>query len=229
MTMKIGWRVLKRTNVDEVLNLLVVQGRIQSQAEPLVWKDVRWNGYGLRFFSAIRKVTYSPTQTGSYDTLDTSNAKTKLVELYIKRYGPVAIDDIAWWMDLSRKIVGNLVDSISDRLVKVRIKGLGPEYLFDKEEFSSFQDLDREDSDVHSLPYEDPYAKGFKLKQRLIDHKFERAAYPTGGALPTVLVGGRIVGTWGVTIADHVMRFVIRRFVSLERRPVERFERRVKD
>src|SRR3989454_7028568 len=218
---KTGWRVMKRTKVDEVLNLLVVQGRLQSQAEPLVWNDVKWDGYGLRFFSAIRKITYSPSQTGPYDTLD-SNAKTKLVELYIKRYGPVAIDDIAWWMDLSRKIVGNLVDSISDKLVKVRIKGLGPEYLFDKEEFSSFQDLDREDSDVHFLPYEDPYAKGFKLKQRLIDHKFERTAYPTGGALPTVLVDSRIVGTWGITIADHVTRLVIRKFVPLERGTVEK-------
>src|SRR3989442_13712144 len=121
-----GWRVMKRTKVDEVLNLLVVQGRLQSQAEPLVWNDVKWDGYGLRFFSAIRKITYSPTQIGTDDILDTNSARTKLVELYIRRHGPVAIDDIAWWMDLSRKIVANIVDSISGELVNIRIRALGP-------------------------------------------------------------------------------------------------------
>src|SRR2546425_553618 len=218
---KTGWRVMKRTKVDEVLNLLVVQGRLQSQAEPLVWNDVKWDGYGLRFFSAIRKITYSPSQTGPYDTLDTS-AKTKLVELYIKRYGPVAIDDIAWWMDLSIKIVANIVEGISDRLVKIRIKGLGQEFLLHEQELDTLQNLDREDSSVHFLPFEDPYAKGIKLRQRLIDHDFEGIAYPTGGALPTVLVDGRIVGTWSIIITDHVLRLVIRRFIPLGRIAIER-------
>src|SRR2546425_12622632 len=59
ITMRMGRRVLKRTNVDEVLNLLAAQGGVQSQADPLVWKDVQWDGYGLRFFSSIRKITYS--------------------------------------------------------------------------------------------------------------------------------------------------------------------------
>src|SRR2546426_1535787 len=219
---KMGWRVMKRTKVDEVLNLLVVQGRLQSQAEPLAWNDVKWDGYGLRFFSAIRKVTYSPTQTGTDDILDTNSARTKLVELYIRRYGPVAIDDIAWWMDLPRTAVANIVESISAKLAKIRIKGLGQEFLLHEQELDTLQNLDQEDSSVHFLPYEDPYAKGFKLKQRLIDHKFERIAYPTGGALPTVLVDSRIVGTWGITIADHVTRLLVRKFVPLERIIIEK-------
>src|SRR3989441_6595855 len=165
---KTGWRVMKRTKVDEVLNLLVVQGRLQSQAEPLVWNDVKWDGYGLRFFSAIRKITYSPTQTGTDDILDTNSARTKLVELYIKRYGPVAIDDIAWWMDLPRTAVANIVESISAKLAKIRIKGLRQEFLLHREDLNTLQSRDREDSSVHFLSYEDPYTKGFKLKQRLI-------------------------------------------------------------
>src|SRR3989449_7690260 len=176
ITMRMGRRVLKRTNVDEVLNLLVAQGGVQSQAEPLVWKDVKWDGYGLRFFSAVRKITYSPTQTGTDDILDTNSARTKLVEFYIKRYGPVAIDDIAWWMDLSRKIVANIVDSISGELVNIRIRDLGHGLLLHRQDLNTFEHLDKKYSSVHFLPYEDPYAKGLKLKQRLIDHKFERIA-----------------------------------------------------
>src|SRR3989441_8329819 len=216
MTMNVGGRIMKRTNVDEVLNLLILQGKIQSQAEPLVWEDVKWDGYGLRIFSNIRRVTYFPTQTGSIGNLDLTSARTKLAELYIKRYGPVAIDDIAWWMDLPRKPVANIVESISAELAKIRIKGLGQEFLLHRQELDTVQNQDEEDPSVHFLSYEDPYTKGFKLKQRLIDHKFERTAYPTGGALPTVLVDGRNVGAWGGTVADHVIRLVIRRFVPLE-------------
>src|SRR2546428_9470626 len=205
MTMNVGRRIMKRTNVDEVLNLLILQGKIQSQAEPLVWNDVKWDGYGLRIFSNIRRVTYFPTQTGSIGNLDLTSARTKLAELYIKRYGPVAIDDIAWWMDLPRKEVLKIVDSFSeDEFVKVRIKGLGQEFLLNRQELDSFQNMDREDSCIHFLPYEDPYTKGFKLKQRLMDHKFERTAYPTGGALPTGLGGGRNLGELGGTISDQL-------------------------
>src|SRR3989454_6127648 len=131
---KMGWRVMKRTKLDEVLNLLVVQGRLQSQAEPLVWNDVKWDGYGLRFFSAIRKVTYSPTQTGTDDILNTNSARTKLVESYIRRYGPVAIDDMAWWMGLPRKMVLNAVDGISDQLVNIRIRDLGHGLLLHRQD-----------------------------------------------------------------------------------------------
>ena len=188
----------------------------------MVWKDVKWDGYGLRFFSSIRKITYSSLRTGSFDDLDVAEARTKLVEFYIKSYGPVSIDDIAWWMDLSRKIVANLVDSISNELVKVRIKGLGPEYLLHKEELSNFQDLNQEDSSVCFLPFEDPYAKGSKLRQRLIDHDFERIAYPTGGALPTVLAKGRIVGTWSITIEDNVLGLLVRKFFPLDETAIGR-------
>src|SRR3989441_6141259 len=144
MTMNVGGRIMKRTNVDEVLNLLILQGKIQSQAEPLVWEDVKWDGYGLRFFSAIRKITYSPTQTGTDDILDTSSARTKLVESYIKRYGPVVIDDIAWWMDLSRKIVANIVDSISGELVNIRIRDLGHGLLLHRRDLNTIENLDQE-------------------------------------------------------------------------------------
>ena len=196
----------------------------------MVWKDVKWDGYGLRFFSSIRKITYSSLSTGPFDDLDVAEARTKLVELYIKSYAPVAIDDIAWWMGLPRKTVANIVDDISDQLVKIRIKGLGQEFLLHREEeLNSLQDLDQEDSGLHFLPFEDPYAKGFKLKQRLIDHDFERIAYPTGGALPSVLAGGRIIGTWSITTADHVLRLLVRRFVPLERTTVEKVREEVSD
>src|SRR5256712_7043206 len=229
MTMNVGRRIMKRTNVDEVLNLLILQGKIQSQAEPLVWKDVKWDGYGLRIFSNIRRVTYFPTQTGSIGNLDLTSARTRLAELYIKRYGPVAIDDIAWWMDLPRKPVANIVESISAELAKIRIKGLGQEFLLHRQELDTVQNQDEEDPSVHFLSYEDPYTKGFKLKQRLIDRNFERIAYPMGGALPTLLVDDRIVGTWSITIADHVLRLLVRKFVPLERIIIERFERKVRD
>jgi len=222
MTMNVGRRIMKRTNVDEVLNLLILQGKIQSQAEPLVWKDVKWDGYGLRIFSNIRRVTYFPTQTGSIGNLDLTSARTKLAELYIKRYGPVAIDDIAWWMDLPRTAVANIVESISAKLAKIRIKGLEQEFLLHSQDLNTLRNRDREDSSVHFLSYEDPYTKGFKLKQRLIDRNFERIAYPMGGALPTLLVDGRIVGTWSITIADHVLRLLVRKFVPLERITIER-------
>src|SRR3989442_614928 len=87
---------------------------------------------------------------------------------------------------------------------------------------NTLQTRDREDSSVHFLSYEDPYTKGFKLKQRLIDRNFDRIAYPMGGALPTLLVDGRIVGTWSITIADHVLRLLVRKFVPLERITIEK-------
>jgi hypothetical protein len=50
------------------------------------------------------------------------------------------------------------------------------------------------------LPYEDPYTKGFKVRGRLIDPDQEKLAYVGGSVEPTVVLDGRIVGTWNRAI-----------------------------
>jgi len=52
------------------------------------------------------------------------------------------------------------------------------------------------------LPYEDPYTKGYKLRDRLVETEHEKRAYVGGGVQPTILFNGKIVGTWNRNIED---------------------------
>ena len=55
---------------------------------------------------------------------------------------------------------------------------------------------------ISLLPYEDPYTKGYKMRDRLINKKLEKAVYVGGGVQPTILLNGKIVGMWNRNIEE---------------------------
>ncbi len=225
LTFGVGRRMMRRTNLDEVLNLLVLAGRVQSAPERIRWETLDWDGYGSRFFSRVQTVTYSRRDSGSDDVLDAQEAKRMLAKAYVKRYGPVGIDDVAWWMDQPRTVMAKMLEETSDGLARIRISGLPSEFLIYREELESLRKQKVERPLVHFLPYEDPYTKGFKLRRGMIDEPLEKIVYPMGNVLPTVLVDGTIVGTWSVHVAKERLLLLVRRLVSMERTVEERVQK----
>ncbi len=217
-----GRRVTRRTNLGVALHLLLLQRRVQSQTEPLEWKNVDWDGYGSRIFAQILKVVYSLAPAYAKEGIDRLEAKRKLVELYVKRYGPVTVDDIAWWMDESRLLVSRLLGSLTYKLTRIHVSGEADEFIVHTDDIDNLRWSREEVSGVHFLPYEDPYIKGLKLRRRIMDERVEKLAYTMGNALPVVLVDGRVVGTWSVTRTMAGIRLNVGRLVPLENKTVSR-------
>jgi len=198
---KRGRRVTRRTNLGVVLQLLLVQRKVQSQPEPIKWKSIDWDGYGTRTFTRIRKVMYR--QVSIPETASTNEgAKLKLAELYIKQYGPVTVHDVAWWMDESKPEVLRLLARLRDKLTNIRIPRHVDDFLLHPDDLPVLQKTREVDDCVRFLPYEDPYSKSRKNRGLMIPKASERQAYVTGNALPSVISNGKIVGTWSLAADD---------------------------
>jgi hypothetical protein len=205
-----------------VLHVLLLQRKVQSQTEPLEWKNLDWDGYGSRIFSQILKVVYSLAPAYDEEGIDHLEAQRKLVELYIKHYGPVTVDDIAWWIDESRTVLSRLLDSLAHKLARIHVPSEAHEFIVHTDDINGLRRSIEEVSGVHFLPYEDPYVKGFKLRRRIMDERVEKLAYTMGNAPPVVLVDGRAVGTWSVTRTRLGLRLNVGRLVPLESKTVSR-------
>src|SRR2546428_5675707 len=193
-----GRRITRRTNLGVVLHVLLLQRRVQSLPEKIEWKSINWDGYGTRTLTRIKKVTYALGSIPISDSVGLEEAKAKLTELYVKRYGPVTIDDIAWWMDEPKPAVSGFLNRLSDKIARIRIAGSLGDFLLCNDDAARLEKASVYDGEVRFLPYEDPYAKAWKVKSRIIPKTVEKLVYPFGNALPTVIVDGRITATWNV-------------------------------
>ncbi len=213
LTLKQGRRILRRTNVAEVLNLLVISRKLLSQTEPLPWQALNWDGYGERTFGPVVVVRYCANphegETGAY-----MDSKVELARLYIKSYGPVTADDVAWWMDESKPVVSRLLDSLSNEIAKITIEGLNQDFFVHGQD-SDLLEASQRNAIVRFLPYEDPYLKGFKVRDRLVPPNLEKRIYPMGNVVPSVVLDGRIVGSWSVAQEPRLIHVRVRPLVRV--------------
>ena len=219
---KRGRRVTRRTNLGVVLQLLLIQRRVQSQPEQIEWKSIDWDGYGTRTFTRIRKVTYRPVSTTDTGSTNEGEAKVKLAEYYVKQYGPVTADDIAWWMDESKPEVLRLLAWLPDKLTSIRIQGYVDPFILPPDHLRVLQKTREVDDCVRFLPYEDPYAKSRRLREFIIPKTSERQVYPMGNALPTVISNGIIVGTWNIMADEETGTVNVKRIAPIKRMTTRR-------
>jgi hypothetical protein len=148
-------------------------------------------------------------------------AKVSLLRRYIRSFGPVATQDMAWWTGFSSADVERSLSAIEGQLSLVRISGFNRDYWMlrsDLKQYRMFRAF--KGKSVILLPYEDPYTKGYKGRDRLIDPDREREAYATGEVQPTILSNGKIVGTWTRGLRDS--KVVQLTFFKKPKRTVER-------
>ncbi len=214
-----GLRLTRRTNIGVVVHLLLLQRKVQSKPEAVSWESIDWDGYGTRTFTRIAKVRYelAPTLTSRPSGLE--EARAKLAELYIKRYGPVSIDDVAWWIDESRTAIQKLLDRFSERVNRVTIQDSSEEFLLHQDDVETIQNTVEGEGEIVTrfLPYEDPYSKGFKLRDRIISPSARNIVYPMGNAMPTVVLGDKIIGTWNIAADRRKLRLNVKQLAPIPR------------
>ncbi len=211
-----GLRLTRRTNLG-VVHLLLLQRRVQSRPEAVFWENIDWDGYGARTFTRITKVRYELVPPLASAPVGLEEAKAKLTALYLKQYGPVLIDDVAWWMDESRPATVKLLEGFSESVKRVRIQDSSEEFLVHQDDIEALQNTVADETVTRLLPYEDPYSKGFKLKDRIISPSTSKMVYPMGNAMPTVILGGKIIGTWNIVGDRKKPRLNVRKLTSVPR------------
>jgi len=192
LELKAGKTVYKMTNVNIVLNAMMRKGMIISEKGAGILRITKANRYML-----LQEV-YPRL---SLDSVGSEEAKAMLVKRYVEVFGPVTEEDIAWWTGFKKTSIKETLAAFEGELLHVKIDGFKREYLMlkpDHKRLVKFKPL--KTHSISLLPYEDPYTKGYKERDRLLDREREKKVYVGGGVQPTILLNGKIIGTWNRNI-----------------------------
>ncbi len=156
---------------------------------------------------------------------DRQACRTKLVRKYIGRHGPVSKEDITYWAYLSRGQVDQVLSTLADDLVEVKMRHSRERY------FSIARNLEQEvppPPKAILLPKFDSLLLSLRDKSRFMDMAYYKQIFPkipVGMVKPTVLLDGFVAATWkrvtkknGASIEVHAFK----RISKSDKKAVER-------
>jgi hypothetical protein len=185
---QIGKNVSRMTNVNIALTVLLQQGKVFSEK----YRDPIMTRHENRY--ALTRTVYPNL---NLEPLTTEEAQTQLVKHYIRVYGPVTEQDVAWWTGLGKTKIRAVMTALEPELLPLRIKKHSEDHVMLESDYNTLKKFKAPRTlPVLLLPYEDPYPKGYQLRNRFVSVEHEKQVYIGGQAQPTVFVKGKIVGTW---------------------------------
>ncbi len=224
--------------LGEVLEALEDQPlrmRELKKALPRIAEGLRW----LIFLLASRGLVFRATapharstQT-SYARLDKWSPTVKipdipedeaigmLLQLYVETFGPVSVNDFAWWLPWTKTKTRNAIEAVQG---VVSFEFRGKTYYITKRELEFISSIEVPvDPIICFLPYEDHFPKAFIERSWFLDEECQQRLFPrsaafywpegsdvkrampdTGGSgvnqsgeiRPSIWLNGQIVGRW---------------------------------
>lgn len=132
-----------------------------------------------------------------------------LMAAYLDRYGPVSMRDATWWSALPRRDVAQAWLRAGVKLVRVVVPSWSPHpMVMGADRFTEFTRAEVRQSGVHLLAHEDVALKAyFETRARYLGSlPAPKAFNQIGEVLPTVVLDGRVVGTWAWDHKAHRVR-----------------------
>lgn len=193
-----GGRVSQTTNLQLVLRWLIAQGVLYSDCLPK---------------SFTVNTIISPLQP-IYPDLDVSNppdeaqAQTALVRRYLAAFGPATEADISFWTGFGKSETARAVGNLTPETTMTMVEGIPGMLLLLKSQAEALQAVElRTQPIVHLLPANDPFVTAHRAsRSRYFDNqKLQRKLFNhSGQAKPTILVNGKIVGSWQMSAEEEL-------------------------
>jgi hypothetical protein len=124
--------------------------------------------------------------------LDREAALAELARRFLDAHGPAGVDDLAYWAGISAEQARRGVAFVASEFEEVRVAGL-PAWM----RAQAGAELAEEAFRVRLLPRFDAYLLGYRSRDLTLDRRMASRIQAGGGIIhPTVVVEGRVVGTW---------------------------------
>lgn len=202
------------------------------------------HGYHLLWYASQVGVTCLGPQEGKEQTFvlldewapeqrsfERDEALAELALRYVRSHGPTTRQDLAGWTGLTQGDAKRGIEAAGDALVAVEVDGtamvVAAELLDRAEEVLA----DHDHAGVWALPGFDELVLGFKDRSLVLPDAHRDAVVPGGNGVfrSTIVVDGRVVGTWSRTVRARridVVAAPFGRFTKAQRAGFERSVRR---
>jgi len=146
--------------------------------------------------------------------LSSEKAGAKLAHRYLSAYAPATPEDFAAWSGLTLNAARAAWQHISNRLTEVKTQRL-PAWIL-KTQAARLKEPVAAHPVVRLLPRYDTYLLGYRSRDLVVAAEHSKSVAPGGGVLhPTLLVDGRVAGTWKVKRHRDGMQVVVEPFEDL--------------
>lgn len=180
-------------------------------------------------------------------TIDESRAITELIQCHIERFGPVSVEDIAWWLRLTKTAVNSAIKDLGEEIVNVTLEGSEKYMTQSDSEIASSIEKSPEGY-VWFLPYEDHFLKAFIDRGTFISEDIQPKLFPadrrhywpsnpnaprkmpskgmraTGEVRPSIWLDGRVIGRWEIDDDGNQKKIVLNLYEKVDRTQSERIE-----
>ena len=151
--------------------------------------------------------------------MEEQKAITQLIRCNIERFGPVSVEDIAWWLRQPKNTVKSVLQQLEVDIANIEVGGSTKFMLEEDMEIAGSLTVPTDDI-VWFLPYEDHFLKAFIDRTAFIEEAIQNKLSPadkkrfwpsnpdgyrktpskgvraTGEVRPSIWLNGRVVGRW---------------------------------
>jgi len=175
-------------NISPLLNLMCDQG--------LLIRGLQRSGWLSNLHTYYAMTDYFPDL--DLKSVSEEKARRFIVRRYLEAFGPVTLNDIAWWTSFRKGEIKKFLQMWGNELCQVGISGLEGEYwMFHAERTRMDSERKGLTEEVSLLPLLDPYLMGYKVRTRFLGPEYFSFVYDrTGNATSTILVNGEVKGIW---------------------------------
>ncbi len=127
--------------------------------------------------------------------MDRNEALSLLARRYVRTYGPVSAEDLAWWLGVTLGEASRALDGMGD-MATVEIEGVPGQFFIHKKDEPVIKEAPRKPSIIF-LPRDDPYVKAYYSEARFVPPG-HHVMTKFGESASVVLVDGVVRGTWNL-------------------------------
>ena len=145
--------------------------------------------------------------------LSREESLAELARRYFASHGPATVHDLAWWAGLTVTEARSGLEAAKSELVSEKVDG---------QEYWTTDDAPghtaRDASRIHLLPAFDEYLLGYKDRSAVLaaDHALNVVPGKNGVFFPTIVVDGRVVGTWKRKLKKNSVDITLSPFAHLD-------------
>jgi|GEM_PF-2261531 len=134
--------------------------------------------------------------------LDPEQALQSLILQYIKKFGPVCLDDLSWWLSITKTMSRKILEALSKSLTSFDFNE--QVYYMEKTDLENFAlfKFEQDQSEIISfLPYEDHFPKAYFIRNWFLSEEVAALVYKEGvifrgQIFPSIWLNGEIIGGW---------------------------------
>jgi len=181
------------------------------------------------------------------ERIEEKDAITQLIRCHIDRFGPVSVDDIAWWLRQTKTTVSNAIQSFSDDVISINEGSIEKFMLREDLETASSLSVPAEDL-VWFIPYEDHFLKAFIDRTGVIAENIQPKLFPaykrhywpsnpeaprkmpskgiraTGEVRPSIWLNGQVIGRWELDDDKGLMKVVTSLYTKITKSQEDEIE-----